>query len=105
MMTRTQTHRQTDIHSSDFISVQCHALHMTDNYRDVRHGVCYDWQVLSADLNRYIITLSGNLSRPATHMAEKRRVISGGAVGSCKSVTATGSALSSYGSCRRLYVT
>ena len=26
-----QTHRQTDIHSSDFISIQCHELHCTDN--------------------------------------------------------------------------
>ena len=26
-----QTDRQTDIHSSDFISVHCHALHWTDN--------------------------------------------------------------------------
>jgi len=26
-----QTHRQTDMHSSDFISVQCRALHWTDN--------------------------------------------------------------------------
>ena len=31
LRTHTQTHTHTDIHSSDFISVQCHELHWTDN--------------------------------------------------------------------------
>ena len=30
--TNTQTNTHTDKHSSDFISVQCHKLHWTDNY-------------------------------------------------------------------------
>jgi len=29
-----RTHKHTDKHSSDFISVQCHELHWTDNYDD-----------------------------------------------------------------------
>ena len=35
-----QTHTQTDIHSSDFISVQCHALRRTDNKADHFRRLC-----------------------------------------------------------------
>jgi len=34
-----QTDRQTDRHSSDFISVHCHALHRTDNDRNQSYTV------------------------------------------------------------------
>jgi len=36
---QTHTDRQTDRYSSDFISVQCHALHWTDKNRQIEYVI------------------------------------------------------------------